>query len=283
MRITILICLLVINIIQAQWARNDWQKDRLLGKAKSVQTTEFDAIKKKGKIEKGTPNVESISTLKKYNTLGYIIESKVYNYLGHLTDNIQYRYNEQHRLIEVTDYGMNPPIRTTIKYDEKGNTTEISYLDIEDKVIAQSLFLYDDKGNKIEHQEYGKNHQLLLRTIYLYTENNLVEEYRYNADGHRIKYKRYEHQSTKENTEPPVNDTPAEKEIRDEEDNLIYKYTYQYNDRGDVIQSIRYSNNNVEVSTYRYQYDSEGNWIEKIQYSGKKPLYITERKIEYYH
>lgn len=282
MRITILICLLGINIIQAQQARNDWQKDRLLGKAKSVQTTEFDAIKKKGKIEKGTPNVESISTLTKYNMHGDITESKVYNYLGHLTDNIQYQYDEHHRLVEMLDYGMQPMIRTIIKYDEKGNTTEINYLDIEDKVIAQSLFLYDDKGNKIEHQEYSKNKQLLLRTTYQYTENNLVEEYHYNAEDHRIKYKRYEHQSKEDNTEPLVNDTPTEEEIRDEEDNLIYKYTYQYNDRGDVIKSIRYNNNNVEVSTYRYQYDSKGNWIEKIQYSGKKPLYITKRKIEYY-
>jgi len=53
----------------------------------------------------------------------------------------------------------------------------------------------------------------------------------------------------------------------------FYKENYKYDDRGNIIEERN--------CRYEYKYDAKGNWIEKITYQGE-PMYITERKIEYY-
>ena len=87
-------------------------------------------------------------------------------------------------------------------------------------------------------------------------------------------------------------------------DGKIFKYYYKYDSKGYLIEEINWDNdkttykyddndNKIEDYTYsadgtsskegfQYNYDNKGNWIECVNYIDGKPIYIIERKLDYY-
>ena len=68
------------------------------------------------------------------------------------------------------------------------------------------------------------------------------------------------------------------------DESLGDKYTYKYDEKGNKIESIRY---NADGSlrfkhTSNYEFDAMGNWIKKTSIPDGKPNLLTERVIEYY-
>lgn len=65
--------------------------------------------------------------------------------------------------------------------------------------------------------------------------------------------------------------------------NLNYKFTYEYDDKNNVIRQKEYeSDKNLADRKYTYEYDDKGNWIKQIKYINNAPYEIIERTIEYY-
>lgn len=66
---------------------------------------------------------------------------------------------------------------------------------------------------------------------------------------------------------------------------LFCKITYKYDENGNEIESNLYHSGDILDSKYTYKYDEfdkTGNWTTKISFKDGKPETIIERKIEYY-
>lgn len=76
-----------------------------------------------------------------------------------------------------------------------------------------------------------------------------------------------------------------EKEIKfyDLDGRLYEKWTYSYDDKGNVTEERIYDSYGRLLSekTYKYKYDNNRNWVKKSVYIDKKLFETIERTIEY--
>lgn len=66
-------------------------------------------------------------------------------------------------------------------------------------------------------------------------------------------------------------------------DHLLAKLLYKYDNKGNKIEITRYdSSNNLDlIMSFKYSYDDKGNWIKRIDFENNIPKHLIEREIEY--
>jgi hypothetical protein len=318
--ITLIIALLTLgfNACNNPPKDNDWVKYNLKGKVKSISDSTYTAVLRFGEIEKDRlllyePNLyffgDSLSPDENkeiiFNSSGKAIEVNTYKYFDSAYKKINYslyKYDENGRMIEVLKSFILPrtggvdPItkifKTTFKYNENGREIE-SYKKITD--IEHVLY----KTTSI----YNKNGYLVEKNYFLKDTLNRKDKYKYDENGHKIEFAQYNSDgSLKELTRTTYNDNGKDETFFDESYNKISnvkydKYAkvleiksnkltikYEYDNQGNLIQNLYYTNNNIlkDKVSYQYKYDKKNNWVKKISFKKNKPENTTYRRIEYY-
>lgn len=93
----------------------------------------------------------------KYDSLGYTNLWEWYDQNGQVTSRIKRRCDKDNNLLELTEFQMKDgkmkfQYRTTLKYDEHNNQTEVNYFNEKGDLLSHQTFCYkyDDHGNWIE-------------------------------------------------------------------------------------------------------------------------------------
>ena len=239
----------------------------LKGSVKSVNQIEFKTIEKKGKIEKGD-TIECSLLKYEFDSRDRLLKEE-YCLMDFLTS-FTYKYDRNGRLCERMNYGK---LETKYEYDDKGNLVKELMFNSEG-LFGYWTYKYDNNKNRIERTGYLEE-SFVERWIKIYDQRNRkTNEYMVGEEPATIPTYTmitYEYDN-KDRLIKTITTDPDTKDVQ-----IIN--TYQYNEKGDLIEHLRKEGKSeIEVI---YAYDKMGNWIQRIEFYNEKPTKITERRIEY--
>jgi len=255
----ILLSLLFVSSICFGQKKNDWQKNGLKGRVKSITTTVYNATEKFGEpVKNGIKEKSEIVTIQ-FDTKGKIIPPSK-------GGSVVYKYDTRGNIIEGIAYGSDNSTvisKSVFKYDANSNVIEEVNYNSEGELTNKKINTYDVNGNLLVCKKSGN--------LFNGTRNQgqaLVTKYKYDAYGRPIQ----------------VSVGIGDGELGSE--------NYKYDANGDVIETISETFNGLNVKkTYKYSYDENGNWNTKVSFSSSaymnmkaesKADEITERVIEYH-
>jgi len=305
----ILVWFIITLTISAQ-VKTDLQKENLKGNVKSFTVTTYEAEQKNGTAQKGA--VKSLIVYK-FNDQGYKTEiidlakaqQNIYKYddKGNLVLEDKISLAKKYKLVEDFEEDKKNAInvgtrymQTIYRYNEKSQLIEWNESDKDGMVVRKHYFSYDDKGNMLsESNYYGKD--LGEKAIFKYDlKGNRIQmvkiEYLPNGnEGSRITYnytyddKGREILSEYYNLGKPIKSSSkydgkgqlTSLIISSQNGNINQKYTYKYDEKGNIIVDI----DGTGTGYYTYKYDNVGNWISKTMALNKRPYEFSERVIKY--
>ena len=206
---------------------------------------------------------------------------------GNLTQKRVYDNNDQ--LIEHYTY----------KFDKAGNVIQ-AIRQNEYEIIYTDVFAYDNKKNKVSEARLDKTGKSTYKNVMTYKDSSLTSSATLNAEGKQVSIEKRSYDK-KGNI--------VNKSMEDLENNMYSKESYLYDAKGNLLQwilsegnvkvqdiSYQYDghdnlvsvkridqNGNVqENKKYIYEYDEQGNWIRKNIINNDMPVFVLQRKIEYY-
>lgn len=168
--------LLLLGIgLYAQEKENDWEKEKLKGKVKSVSEVKYTT--KGSNIEGKSKKIEYYN-LKGYRTEEYWINIKYGN-----SEKTTYIYDTKNNVIEQNYYNSERKLdeKTTYSYDEKGNKIQETMYK---GGVINYISIYNDTGKEVELKNYNEEGQLTDICISIYDEKgDFVEGKQYDANG----------------------------------------------------------------------------------------------------
>lgn len=234
----------------AQSSKNDWQKENLKGKVKSVKSTTYRYTNNNGKTEKGTP-LSNFNTLEEYNAKGFKIKGSRFSNEGKTTNAWLYFYDGNNRLTKVEIFNNNNQIEETLAYffEPQAQTETVKGYDANGTLSGQQIITYDDKGNKINELSLNAKNEFLLSQVIVY--------------------------DAKQNI--------SEKKFEDKEGKRVV-LEYEYDDKNNVIKENYYGEGKqlYGQKVFSYKYDNQGNWIERTESIYEVERVVTQREIEYF-
>ena len=272
--------------------RPDWYPvyQNFIGKIKKIKQSEFEAKLKFGEFQIGA--LKSFS-IKYFNDKGNSIKICYYNSDSNLTAKIFFAYDNCEKLIEInvirfdiSDSNSDSLLlrKYIYLYNKDENLIEQTVYDTTNRISRKLKNKFDIYGNLIESNDYDLEGDLLSNSTYTideignYAENNSNKFYSeflrfhhsslYNAKGNIIE-ERINHKALNEILTLFLYDNSG---------NLTQiKFTYPNSKVANFIKDTAYSD-----IRYEYQYDEIGNWISQIKYTNEIPMECTKREIEYY-
>ena len=239
----------MIDKTEAQ--NNDWQKEELKGKVKSIKEIQYRAWDTTGMLEKGEIWYNGYRI---YNEKGNLIEKNEYKANDSLRSKTIYKYDNNGKKTEWTYYTYDNSIEIMLnnKYDKKGNCIEVNNYYSNGSLKYKQIYKYDNKGNKIEYEDYYPDSSMCSKTIYKYFDKGRREEiFDYNSD-----------------------------------DSFENKAIYLYDEKGNYVEEQIYNSDGSYRNKliFKDEFDANGNWIKQVSYWGKsnEPEEISEREIIYY-
>lgn len=275
----------LISCSSEQKQKNSLIKENLKGNVKSLKGVSFEAIEKFGKIVKGIKKIDHTykpkgmiyqDLFKKFNEKGFVIESKFTLFQGQL--NFTYEYDNKNHLIERNSYNIDGSLKESekYKYNNKGNQIESNCYNKDGSLKYKTKSKYDNKGNLIEQVEYNADGSLEYKDSFKYdNKGNLIEQIELNTKE-IINYKitsRYD-----------TNGNVIENTFHDVIKDSSFKRVYEYDEVGNIITQYNYNPDGSldNIETLKYSYDKRNNWVKLVEFKNDMPLFIKERKIEYY-
>jgi len=239
--------------------------------------------KPKGKVkafmEKCYETTGGINTLVQkrsydYDLNGKLIEQKIYSTIDSnaIQQTISYLYEDKELSEEQGDgeYGY----RIKYMYYDNGNMMAKKY--ISNSVKSLERYEYDDQSNRSLRVCYDGYGELKLREVYKYdNSNNLIlkewNDYDTTSNSGSIAY----------SIEPSLL-LDGERAYASN-GHLKYSITYEYDDKNNIAQEIRYTGSGFVdwKRKYLYEYDERGNWL-TLRNKNKASTYLTKRDISYY-
>jgi len=279
--IILLLSLLIIscaNKISIKNSFNDWSKQNLNGKVKSLSLYEYNKIDSLGNVIKNCEKKKvrhilfdengNITEHDTYDDYGgfknkFIYDDK-YNVIEEITyvgsfSSIQYKitnkYDAHSKLMESTLFNASGILKNkyNYKYDSKGKLNEKDCLNAKGSLEYINKYKYDNWGNQIEDAKYGSDSAFIGR-----------DTYKYDSVGNKIEFCQFD-----------VNDSLGLKETYkfDSQKNMIEKKDYKV---------ASYYNNSERLHVFKYEFDKQGNWIKLTAIINDIPKYIEVRELEYY-
>lgn len=283
---------------------NNVVKENLNGNVKSTRKLFFNAVQYYGAIVKDSLIFEDYII---YNKQGYLVEENNWDKVERISGRKIYNYDTNGNIFEEKYYvsGEKLDKRWIYKYDNNGNKIEEWKDSSNGSIYDRKIYQYDNIGNIIEVIEYSLEGSIENRTAKKYNiNNNIIEEKTwYTEDGQtgsKVTYKYDDYNNMIEDN--AITYLNGEKWM-----NRISKY--EYDPRGNKIKAMHYLNdkimnsntleyddynNEIETKNYnaegdvtlflvnQYEYDVQKNWIKKTLINNNNPVYVVERKIEYY-
>ncbi len=298
-----IITLFTIQICIAQQPQNDWEKENLKGRVKTL--TEMRTYDKDSVREKRWLNTPILHI---FNAVGNFILSKRLTLVENSIDSTVYLYDSKNRLSRQLTYGKKRQLRDSISY---------TYFDDGSKVVYFQLYMYsptaetvihtyDSKGNQIHRSirhidttitkgnddvaivnQYHKN-GWLIKTIESRKGGVVfnVTTYKYDKDGHKKESFHYDNENSKKpHGSYKYNKAGLFTEWKYYLNNGDLHYLKRvFNVYNDQIEQIGLDANKkvTSKSTVEYEYDSQHNWTKETWYHGSEIESIRVRTIEYF-
>ena len=162
---------------------------------------------------------EKLSTLN-FDASGFLVETFIYDSDG----TVKYRF--------------------TYDYDKNGRRTRTSRF-IDSKLTNYYTYEYNEHGNKSKAYRYNTNDEIEEYYIYEYDdEGNLVEEEWFSYNGDKV--------YSIENDYDKGRKTHSY--TYDEDNYLVYEYVFRYDDKGNVIEELKYSGRGIQTGIIQYIY-----------------------------
>ena len=184
-------------------------------KIKSIEKISFDLT------SKGKPFNGKKLSVQTYDPKGFLTGTITYNN----EDGIQYKYTYSYD-------GAGKRIKTT-RYNSKGEMKNYYKYDYDDNGNKIKVYCYDVKGNLEEYYVYDYD-----------GDGNLVEERWYSSSGKEVYNIENEYENNLKNQSTTY----------DENGDLIYKYVFRYDDRGNIIEEAKYTNGDERAGFIQYVY-----------------------------
>ena len=233
--------------------KNSLQKEKLVGKVRSITDENFNVIDSLGKAERGFITSRNIFLYdEKGNMIKQICEPVTKNQIASILVNNYDGKGNSIKSIHYDEFGKET-FRSENKFDDKGSIISSDAYDngIRRKEDNSKIgYEYDSKNNVIEIKESNRQGRYDGKTRYQYDQRgNVIERLMYN-----------------------------------EHDKLIYKSFTRYDSKNNNIEMVGYDADGSVASKYRFEYvfDNLGNWIIKRAYKNEKPDGYYDRKIKYY-
>jgi hypothetical protein len=283
---------------------NDWERENLIGRVKSIEQFKANVSESK---KKGTEKPD-IQLKKEFSETGMLSYVEYFDSFGNLEYYIRNEFDSKgYRLKSITEnYVLNTKsvekniidsttgklISTNVnysdssylngffKYDEKENLIE--QLSVEDKDTTKNQFeyIFDTRGNIVTRKQIQKTED----SIYEY-----LNEYKYNQDNNLIELK-----SSSEFSETALayeyDNRNRIKMIAEFNNGELQKESFY--DKLNNQTLVKFYNNGSlsKEMKFEYELDKTGNWIKRkvfinehtSQKSSWIPIYNETRKFEYY-
>jgi hypothetical protein len=227
-----------------------------------------------------------------YNKEGNITEQIDYNPEGKVNFKYTYVYDNSMFTTEILYYEREKyQFKCLKKYNTSGYNIQEVFYDSIGNFESCIYYKFDENNNKIEEKRYLPNNKLNYAFEFFYLDNKILKEnygwysleYIYDKDKNLKKKIKYEHEKLYEIHEftYDLKNQCLKKMTINFKGDTIWVQTNIYNDLGYITTSC---SQEKKLSVYKdvYKYDEFGNWIEKISYSNERPYGLTKRLIEYY-
>lgn len=241
---------------------NDLAANELEVKARKYRYTEYD---ENGNIIKETNYApdETIeeSVVRKYEE-SILTEELFYDEEENLIERKTYSYNEKGKPETETKYYMDGSVDTfSYIYNDDGLLMKKICKDDEGIVERVDYFHYAGK-NLILHEAYDEDNELIKKLTFQYDENdNVIVNTVFD-------------QETQENFKivNKLNEKNLREELQkfDENDNLIEKASYRFDEKGEIIRVIEESPLVKNETTL--QYDNKGNMVKQEEHNENNQL-----------
>lgn len=305
-KIGIIILLFAYNL-NAQSFESDFVESNLKGKIKSICVHKFALQERFGKVEK----TDSLYTFNSFYNIkgdltGQSIKGKFYKGLSYtiLFDSLGRKCQKYASESGMHDLAVdNYRIGYVYIYDKKGFLEQVKAYTIAGAQVSDSMHFgvytgyldavwihkYDNNGKVIETNEYDGIGIQTRKILYKYDANKkLIKKSTYqkstieNADMELIEEVNYLVLKNGCKIESVISafslahqTTELNENTSDKDGNIIEK-KYYFDERKPKIGSIK------NIFTFKYEFDINKNWVKKIEFKDNKPIYISERVIEYY-
>ncbi len=258
--------LLLISLIFIVFGCKNHQKSKdnglsimnLNGKVKSIETVSYSVLLEDNKkpqkgVRKNRERIHhsSLNRLMSFDELGNRINAAFSNSTG---------------VIEFTAVNI---------YNYKGLNDEINFIDSEGNQSDKVILLFDNNKRPTEELWYSKYGGLGRK-------KNII----YDSKGNKIEEKIIEMNSLQNvwRYEYDKNNQVIAERVYDNEDNILNKYSYVFDENGNEIELIKHDGdgNLVFHLKYELEFDDKNNWIRRIEYNENVAEFIIERNITYY-
>jgi len=265
-----------------------------------VEYAFFSKITKEGYIMENIRYGSRKNLLEKttfsYNENHNLINVSSYDSAENILFQRIYIYNKKEQLIEREDISKDNSIYEREIYKYINNVTYIYFYDSDGKLKYYNthekdsikkediLYLSDGKPISKKQYEYDDNGKLVRYRSYYIPENNLQEDviYKYDDIGNLLEiFLPLDFQIPNRRITYKYDDRGYLYEYAYSNYDADYKFTYSYNDHGNLTEELCYKNEILDNRTI-YKYDLNDNWIEKTVYEEDNLMKVTKRKIEYY-
>ncbi|GHV61976.1 hypothetical protein FACS1894195_3310 [Bacteroidia bacterium] len=234
---------------------NDWAKERLGGKVKSIRQRVYWALEKFGRMDKGKlQNIKSQDYLKEYNEDGFLTAETFFDVRDSVVSSRKITYTDAGQ-IEKEEYYDAHKLSTLIKYtydNKKLQQKEIS--DGSGKLKERYAYSYYDNGALMDEDKFNASNQLSQKIIHTYDAGNKLTEKQYFWGGGTL-YKK----ETLEYKNAGIASIVTTKYQKKEEffDGMI-QYA-DYNSFMDYEKRYLFDKNEQKVEVNTYGYDKYGN------------------------
>jgi len=284
-----LACLILISCSHGKHKKNDLEVLHYNGKVKVITYKVYRAITDSGKVRKA--NIVS-KLLTRCDSAGYFVEQTYFKPNDKLTYQVLRIYDAGNNLMlekrvqQIAEYlspGDTKPdslsiMRDTFAYkmDDNGNKTEIKVKE-NGKTWYRDVNQFDANGNVLETKEY-----------YPWDTLNKIETYKYDSKGNMVEKNWLHPDSTLiykySYTFDDKGNITGIKTLK-ADGSASTNEVIKYDDKGNKTADSCAKNDGTLIYNSRFDFtafDDKGNWIKEIYYSNNKPETITERVVEYY-
>lgn len=168
----------------------------------------------------GKPLASARQSTLKYNSKGFLTETIIYDD----DEIVKYKFNYD--------------------YDKDGRKTKSTSF-IQDKIVNYFTYDYNEFGNKTKAYRHNPSGDLEEYYIYKYdNEGNLIEEEWFSSSGKKVYSLENEYE----------NGIKTRSSTYDENYNLLYEYILKYDEKGNVIEEIKYDTRGEQAGLIQYIY-----------------------------
>jgi hypothetical protein len=296
------ITLFSIHNCFAQQPKNDWERENLKGRVKTLtEMRTFDTdTTRKSRLNK--------PVVYEFNPYGNFVSLKRYTVDKNMADSTVYFYDSNYRLSQKLTYGKKRWLRDSVNYSyfEDGSKVEYFHSYMNSPAEGTSMHTYDSNGNLIRRvfrhidttntkgnddvaivNQYDKN-GWLIKTIESRKGSVVfnVTTYRYDKDGNKKESFQYDNEKSKKPYwSYKYNKVGLFTEFMYHLNNGSNHYLKRvFNVYNDQIEQIGLDANRkvTSKSTVEYEYDSQHNWTKEMWYHGSEIESIRVRTIEYF-